>query len=150
MAFDYKKEYKEALKQFVRLEKLHERLDMGKSYSMFICKVNMADVLLNLNRLDEAEKYVTEADTFFTACDDAVALYYTHSVELGLAMKRGNMAEAHRLASLDDTPESVEPGLKAIRNKYKREYYEATGNYRMAFKNLSREMHETDSLVNNR
>lgn len=146
----YKKEYKEALKQFVRLEKLHEQLNMEKSYSMFICKVNMADVLLNLNRLDEAGKYVAEADTFFTACDDAVALYYTHSVELGLAMKRGNMAEAHRLASLNDTPESVEPGLKAIRNKYKREYYETTGNYRMAFSSLSREMHETDSLVHNR
>ena len=146
----YRREYAESLKQFERLERLLVRKRMERSYSMYICKVNMADVLLNLGRLDKAAKCVAEADSFFTACSDTVAIYYTHSVELGLVMRKGNLAAARRLVMLEDTPESVEPGLRQIRNKYRREYYERTGNYAMAYRNLERETEENDSLVHNR
>lgn len=146
----YKKEYLLSLKQFERLELLLRKLKMEDSYSMFICRVNMADVLLNLGRLDEAQENVDAADRYFTQADDSVALYYTHSVELGLALRKGDMATAKHLAALKDKPESAEPGLRIIRNKYLTGYYEASGNYAMALATMKREKDYNDSLVHNR
>lgn len=146
----YKKEYAEALRQFERLIRLLSDNGMQESYSMYVGKVNIADVLLNMRRLDEAKRYVTEADRYFSAIDDSVAIYYTHSVELGLAMRLGDKLKARQIAKLDDKPQSIEPGLKRIRDKYLREYYEQTGQYGKALENLKKETSENDSLVHNR
>lgn len=146
----YKKEYPAALKQFERLIRLLGRNDMQESYSMYVSKVNIADVLLNMGRLAEARQHVAEADRYFSHIADSVALYYTHSVELGLAMRLGDNRKAQQIACLNDKPESVEPGLKHIRDKYLREYYEKTGQYALALDNLKRETSENDSLVHNR
>lgn len=146
----YKKEYPAALRQFQRLIRLLKRNGMQESYSMYVNKVNIADVLLNMGRLDEARRCVQEADRYFSRINDSVAIYYTHSVELGLAMRLGDNRKAQQIASLKDKPESVEPGLKHIRDKYLREYYEKTGQYALALDNLKRETSENDSLVHNR
>lgn len=146
----YKKEYPAALRQFERLIRLLGKNDMQESYSMYVSKVNIADVLLNMGRLGEAKRHVAEADRYFSQIGDSVAIYYTHSVELGLAMRLGDNRKAQQIAALNDKPESVEPGLKHIRDKYLREYYEKTGQYALALDNLKRETSENDSLVHNR
>lgn len=146
----YKKDYPNALKTFKRLEHLLLKNNQEETFSMYVCKVNMADVLLNLNRPAEARHYVEQAERYFRERNDSVASYYAHSVQLGLALRNGNIAEARHIANMRDKPHSVEATIVTIRNKYLRDYYEKTHDYRSAFYNLKQEQEVNDSLVHNR
>ena len=48
---------------------------MEQSYEMYLCKVNMADVYLNLGNMAEAYKYLDEAEAFFGSINDDMAIY---------------------------------------------------------------------------
>lgn len=48
----YTKDYHTSLKKFLMLMKLLEKHDKHETFSMYLCKLNLADVYLNLNQLD--------------------------------------------------------------------------------------------------
>jgi tetratricopeptide (TPR) repeat protein len=140
----YKQDYKNALKQFSRLKSLIAQGGGGEN-DMAVCKVNMADVFLNLGELDSAQLYLDGVEPYFKRIKSKVGVFYVNSIKLGLAVKRNHLAEAHEIIKSEKTGID-EPGINDIRNRYMMEYYLKTGKYREAF-NLRNSISErTDSM----
>lgn len=145
----YIKDYKSALKVFLRLKKLLEESDMQETYEMYLCKLNMADVYLNLEDTANARRYLTEAEAFFKEIGDKTALYYHNTISIGLELKANNMAAVKRIIDNERLDISPDYKLVNIRQRYLREYYVRTGNYRMAYENLKGSVSRNDSLKHN-
>ncbi len=146
----YTKQYHKSLNEFRRLEHLLAANRMTENFAWYACKLNLSDVLLNLNETKKAEEALRIAEPYFEKHGDKVATYYAHSIKLGIALRNGDMATASAIAALDDKPEYIEPTLTDIRNRYLRDYYEKIDDYRRAFYNLAAEKGRNDSLVHNR
>ena len=123
---------------------------MENKFDMYLCKLNLADVYLNLDSLDESLECLDEVEPFFLHNNDRSALYYCRTIRLGIATRRGDTAMAARLIA-DEKNEGLMPySLVNIRNGYLMKFYEHTGNYRKAY-NILRESNDyTDSLEHNR
>lgn len=122
-------DYKHALLTFLRMKKMLERHGMVRTFDMYLCKINLADVFLNLGKLNDATAMLDDVEPYFRAQGDNTSIYYCNTIRFGIAVRAGRMHEAGRLMA-DKTDESLIPyTLVNIRNRYKRRYYELTGNY---------------------
>lgn len=148
----YAKDYKKSLAKFLRLKKLLEENHMQDNFDMYLCKVNMADLYLNLGNLDLSERYLDEVEPFVTRNGDAVVTYYCNTIRIGLAVKRGNMRQVQRILASEQKidKDNIAFPMRQVRNNYLRRYYEVKGDYRSAFLNLSKDMLQNDSLEHNR
>ena len=142
----YQKDYDNALKTFLRMKKMLEEHGMIRTFDMYLCKINLADVYLNLNRLDEATKMLDEVEPFFRSTGDNTSIYYCNTIRFGIAIRSGQMDEARRML-VADTDESLIPNsLVNIRKRYKRKYYEQSGQYDKAYAMLKQTMFTNDSI----
>lgn len=148
-SYYYAKDYKAALATFLRLKKLLEENGMDESYEMYLCKVNMADVYLNLGNTAEAYIYLDEAEDFFSRIDDATAMYYCHTIRIGLALRKGHVEEVRQVLDNEKMNTLIDFNLVNIRQRYLREYYVKTGNYKKAYENLLGSVIRNDSLKHN-
>ncbi len=146
----YSHDYTKALHTFKRLEKLLVKNGMQNKFDMYICKVNLADVYLNLNRLDEARHYLSEAEPFFIKNDDPTAIYYCNTIRLGIAVRSNNTTDVRHILESEHIKQDIPYTMVDIRNKYLRGYYEQTGDYRKAYSNLQENIRYNDSLDHNR
>lgn len=142
----YQADYRGAEAVFNRMRRLLERNGMQQSYEMYLCKLNMADVMLNLGRTREARRLVGEAYAYFSKIGDATAVYYCHTIQMGLALKAGDNAAVNRLLALEDTAATIDYNMENIRSRYLREYYVEKGDYKAAYRNLSDDIRRNDSL----
>lgn len=145
----YKADYRGAEAVFNRMRRLLERNGMQTSYEMYLCKVNMADVMLNLGRTREARRLVDEAYAYFSRIGDATAIYYCHTIQMGIALKAGDNAAVSRLLAQEDTAATIDFNMENIRSRYLREYYVWKGDYKAAYRNLSDNISRNDSLKHN-
>lgn len=142
-------DYKHALLTFLRMKKMLERHGMVRTFDMYLCKINLADVFLNLGKLDDATAMLDDVEPYFRAQGDNTSIYYCNTIRFGIAVRAGRMQEAGRLMA-DKTDESLIPyTLVNIRNRYKRRYYELTGNYDKAYALLNRSIAYNDSIEHN-
>ena len=142
-------DYKHALLTFLRMKKMLERHGMVRTFDMYLCKINLADVFLNLGKLDKATAMLDDIEPYFRAQGDNTSIYYCNTIRFGIAVRAGRMQEAGRLMA-DKTDESLIPyTLVNIRNRYKRRYYELTGNYDKAYALLNRSIAYNDSIEHN-
>ena len=142
-------DYKHALLTFLRMKKLLEQHGMVRTFDMYLCKINLADVYLNLGKLDDATAMLDDVEPYFRAHGDNTSIYYCNTIRFGIAVRAGRMQEAGRLMA-DKTDESLIPyTLVNIRNRYKRRYYELTGNYDKAYALLNRSIAYNDSIEHN-
>lgn len=146
----YKKEYENALSMFLELRHLLERNGMQDNFDMFLCKVNLADVCLNLGNLKDARAYIAEVEPFAKNHGDPVMLYYCHTIRLGIAVKAREWGEVKDIVNEDSDNMDIPFQLKHIRNRYLCEYYTSVGNYEQAYKDLRQDMAFNDSLEHNR
>lgn len=152
----YKKDYANSLRKFLQLKQLLEKNNKADCFDMYLCKLNMADVYLNMDSISQSEKYLAESESFMVANHDVEAVYYCNTIHIGQDVKKGNMADVARIMNRerslfgDDVNNLVAFNLRQIRNQYLQQYYLATGNYRMAFENLREDMQKNDSLEHNR
>lgn len=152
----YKKDYPNSLKKFLRMKQLLERHHKTDTFDMYLCKLNMADVYLNLDSIALSEKYLSEAEPFMTANHDLVAVYYCNTIHIGQEVKKGNMAAVSLILNREkaEFPERKDSdiafNLRQIRNHYLREYYKAKGDFRSAYLNLKADQAMIDSLEHNR
>lgn len=145
----YQKDYDNALKTFLRMKKMLEEHGMIRTFDMYLCKLNQADVYLNLNRLNEATKMLDEVEPYFHSKGDKTSIYYCYTIRFGIAVRAGKMDEARRIM-VNKADESLIPySLVNIRNKYKRQYYELTGNYSKAYTLLQESIEYNDSIEHN-
>lgn len=142
-------DYKHALLTFLRMKKMLERHGMVRTFDMYLCKINLADVYLNLGKLNDATAMLDDVEPYFRAQGDNTSIYYCNTIRFGIAVRAGRMQEAGRLMA-DKTDESLIPyTLVNIRNRYKRRYYELTGNYDKAYALLNRSIAYNDSIEHN-
>lgn len=142
-------DYKNALQTFLRMKKLLEQHGMVRTFDMYLCKINLADVYLNLGKLDDATAMLNDVEPYFRAHGDNTSIYYCNTIRFGIAVRAGRMQEAGRLMA-DKTDESLIPyTLVNIRNRYKRRYYELTGDYSKAYALLNRSIAYNDSIEQN-
>lgn len=142
-------DYKHALLTFLRMKKMLEQHGMVRTFDMYLCKINLADVFLNLGKLNDATAMLDDVEPYFRAQGDNTSIYYCNTIRFGIAVRAGRMQEAGRLMA-DKTDESLIPyTLVNIRNRYKRRYYELTGNYDKAYALLNRSISYNDSIEHN-
>lgn len=142
-------DYKHALLTFLRMKKMLEQHGMVRTFDMYLCKINLADVYLNLGKLNDATAMLDDVEPYFRAQGDNTSIYYCNTIRFGIAVRAGRMQEAGRLMA-DKTDESLIPyTLVNIRNRYKRRYYELTGNYDKAYALLNRSISYNDSIEHN-
>ena len=147
--FYYQDDYKNALQSFLRMKKLLEQHGMVRTFDMYLCKINLADVYLNLGKLNDATAMLDDVEPYFRAQGDNTSIYYCNTIRFGIAVRAGRMQEAGRIMA-DKTDESLIPyTLVNIRNRYKRRYYELTGNYDKAYALLNRSIAYNDSIEHN-
>lgn len=142
-------DYKNALQSFLRMKKLLEQHGMVRTFDMYLCKINLADVYLNLGKLNDATTMLDDVEPYFRAQGDNTSIYYCNTIRFGIAVRAGRKKEAGRLMA-DKTDESLIPyTLVNIRNRYKRRYYELTGNYDKAYALLNKSIAYNDSIEHN-
>lgn len=147
----FRKDYHKALDTFLRLKRVIIKNGMQNNFDMYLCKVNLADVYLNLNQTDSAQHYLDEVEPFFRKNGDPAGIYYCNTIRIGIATKRGDFNEVRRVANDNKADEKdVQYSMVNIRNRYMRQFYEHTNNYRMAYETLKRDQSYTDSLEHNR
>lgn len=146
----YSKDYATSLKKFLQLKSLLEKYDKGETYSMYLCKLNLADLYLNLGEIDLAEKYLDMVEPYMQKNKDVVALYYCNTIRIGISVKRGNLAHVETLLAKEGPHDDMDFSLRKIRNRYLREYDERKGDYRKAYLNLVEDNRMNDSLEHNR
>lgn len=145
--FYYRGNYGMALATFIRMKKLLEQHGLDDNYEMFLCKINMADTYLNLDSLDYSKRCLDEAEAFFTKIGNKTGIYYAHTIRMGLALEDNDVAKVRRILKTENIDEdAIEFQLTNIRQRYLRDYYVKTGDYKRAYENLCRSMSRNDSL----
>lgn len=145
----YKGDYTGAKGVFTRMARLIESSGMTGSYDMYLCKINMADVEMNLGNTAEAGRLAADALAYFDRIGDNTAVYYCHTVQMALALKAGDTERAGRILAGEHVAGTMDFNMANIRNRYLREYYVRRGDYKRAYENLMGDKVRNDSLRHN-
>jgi len=145
----YTKDYHTSLKKFLMLKKLLEKHGKHETFSMYLCKLNLADVYLNLNQLDLSEKYLDEAENYMRKNADESAIYYCNTIRIGQAVKKKDWNAVSRIMEGEKSDEQMDFSLRQIRHQYMEEYYKAKGDYRQAYHIMKADDLMQDSLAHN-
>lgn len=147
----YKKDYPHALEKFLRMKRTIERHGMQNNFDMYLCKVNLADVYLNMDSISRAEQYVDEIEPYFRERHDLTALHYCKTIRIGIATKSGRTADVQHLIGRNDetAKHPVQYSLANLRNIYLQRYYEKVGDYRQAYRLMQEIGQYNDSLEHN-
>lgn len=148
--FYYSKDYKSSLKKFLQLEQMLVKNRMENNFDMYLCRLNLADVYLNLGDVKESKRCLGMVEHYILRMNDPVATYYVNTIKIGIALRQDNISEVTRLLNSEHI--TADPGynLRHIRNSYLRRYYARTGNFEKAYRLLREDDKQTDSLMHNR
>lgn len=148
----YTRDYRTALGKFLALQWLLEEKHMDRNFDMYLCRLNMADLYLNLDSLDLSAHCLDEVEPFMRCNGDMACVYYCNTIRIGLAVKHGDMAQVRRIVEGEPAAygQTVPFNMRQVRNTYLQRYYEAVGDYRRALYTLREDMAENDSLEHNR
>lgn len=146
----FKGDYPNALRTFKRMLALVNGRFDSNNYSHALCRVNMADVYLNLGQTDSALAYAALAEPTLRRLGVGDGLFYVNTIRLGAALRRHDYRRARELADDKTLPHSTDPNMLAIRSRYLIEYYSATGNDHAAFRTLKESRERVDSAEHNK
>ena len=146
----YTRDYRAALGKFLAMKRQLEAEGMQNKFDMYLCKVNLADVYLNLDSIESSKRCLSEVEPFFEKVGDATALYYCHTIRMGVALREGRTHDVTRIISGENINDNVPYMMVSIRNRYLQKYYEAIGDYRRAYATLKDDIQYNDSLEHNR
>ena len=145
----YTGDYASSLKVFRRMEKTIADNGLGKDYDLYLCLINMADLYLNLDMPQKALQALDPAEAYFTKIGDETAIYYAHTIRMGLGMKSGDTATVSRILAGERLTAPIDFNIVNIRQRYLRDYYVRRGDYEAAYRNLSDSIVRNDSLKHN-
>lgn len=142
----YAKNYSKAMVWMLR------EVEMAKAtqdvYMLNFGYVNLADICLNLNKLDLSYYYLSKARPFFESIQFNTALCYLNTIQIGLYVKQGKYAQALQLEKGCKGIKDVDPNILLIRDKYLEELSIKTNNYKNAYHYLNENMLINDSIRN--
>lgn len=145
----YHSEYGNALQQFLRMHDLLVQYG-DEGIDMATCRVNLADVYLNLGQPEKARENLDSAENFFVSEDIGIGVYYANTIRIGLAVRYGDKADVRRILAGETSQPPFEYSLMSIRSRYMREYYKSVGDWQAAYNNLERDIALRDSMDNAR
>ena len=148
--FYYSGNYTEALKKFLKLERMLTANHMERNFDMYLCRLNLADVYLNLGRVADAQRCLSLVEDYMLQMRDPVATYYVNTIKIGIALRNNDLERVRGILGGEHIETDPGYNLRHIRNRYLRDYYAGTGNYRMAYKLLRDDDRQTDSSQYNR
>ena len=143
--FYYHKEYDKALDMFRRMKNHLQQYGGEDTFDMYLCKINMADVFLNLGQTDSARLYVSEAEPFFERNKVDVGIFYANTIRIGIALHEKDYAEVKRIIAAEHGATCNDGPISGIRNQYMSRYYSAIGDYKKAYDLLRDNTSQRDS-----
>lgn len=146
----YKGDYRKSLEKFMAMRRLLEQNHMEKNFDMYLCKLNLADVFLNLGQIDSATCYIDEVEPFVQRRADLPAIYYCHTIRIGIAVAEKDWASVSRIIDNEGDTRGIDFSMRLIRSRYLRQWAVARGDYARAYSVLCDEMAMGDSLEHNR
>ena len=143
--FYYRKDYGRALQTFRRLKAHLEQYDAEKNFDMYLCKINLADVFLNLHQPDSARYYLAESEDFFREQHIDIGIYYARTIRIGIALAEGRTDDVASILQETEAKEVNDPGMLQIRNNYLNTYYATIGDYFKAYAVVRDNLLQNDS-----
>lgn len=147
----YKKDYPKALEVFKRMENHLHANKCNNIIDVYLCRINLADVYLNLDSTEAALKYINDAEDFFIKKNILPAIHYVNTIKIGTAIKEKRYDEVERIMNKEKHERKIkEQNLINIRDRYLTEYYKATDNYKKAYEIFSKATAASDSAMHNK
>ncbi len=147
--FYYSEDYRSALAVFKRLERLLLANGSGDGSDISICRINLADVYLNLGDTARSRKYLDMSAPFFTKTGFTTGIFYCNTIRIGLALRRNDVAEVRRILRSEKQYKGIDFNIANIRQRYLCDYYVRTGDYEKAYRNVVDGVERNDSLKHN-
>lgn len=126
--------YNESLQMFSRLDSLL-RANPSLEWESYFCRANMTDVLLKLNRPDNAEELINQTEKYFTEVQPNEYIQeHIRTQKLQLSTLRGQYDKVSRM--LDEwnrTGIESRPEQKTERLEFLKDFYADTGQWEKAF-----------------
>lgn len=145
----YKKDYREAL-NFMRRANALVSSHPQMIFEQNLVKVNLGELYLLTDNLDSAQVCLDESYRYFTEIQHNSAVYYIETQMIELALKKGNIAQAHKMIERTIPQGHLDANMLMIRNQYLQHYFERTGDYRRAYEYLKSDCQLDDSIRSER
>lgn len=145
----YKKDYREAL-NFMRRANALVSSHSQMVFEQNLVKVNLGELYLLTDNLDSAQVCLDESYRYFTEIQHNSAVYYIETQMIELALKKGNIAQAHKMIERTIPQGHLDANMLMIRNQYLQHYFERTGDYRRAYEYLKSDCDLDDSIRSER
>lgn len=145
----YKKDYREAL-NFMRWANALVSSHPQMVFEQNLVKVNLGELYLLTDNLDSAQVCLDESYRYFTEIQHNSAVYYIETQMIELALKKGNIAQAHKMIERTIPQGHLDANMLMIRNQYLQHYFERTGDYRRAYEYLKSDCDLDDSIRSER
>lgn len=145
----YKKDYREAL-NFMRRANALVSSHPQMVFEQNLVKVNLGELYLLTDNLDSAQVCLDESYRYFTEIQHSSAVYYIETQMIELALKKGNIAQAHKMIERTIPQGHLDANMLMIRNQYLQHYFERTGDYRRAYEYLKSDCDLDDSIRSER
>lgn len=130
----FKGEYQLAKEQFMQMRNHVMKHSPGNLYDLELCEINLADVYLNLQRIDSALHYLKPAEKFWKKIGMEQGIYYANTIRIGIAIHENRMDEVKQILNTEQAyKEEIERSIVNIRNRYLNDYYLKQGDYRSAY-----------------
>lgn len=146
----FKKDYAKALTAFQQMDSLVGALDCRGGFEDYLCKLNMADVLLNLGKTEESLVSLEPADSFFRANNIGDAIYYANTIRIGNALRKRDMATISHIIANEPKGLTADENMIDIRDHYFYDYYAKKNNMAKANYYQQRYTNRKDSLDRSR
>lgn len=145
----YQKDYAKAIHYIGKaLNVVHAHPQMV--FERNLCKGNLGELFVLTGKLDSAKIYLNDSFRYFSSIGNQSAVYYVETQMIELALKEGNIALAGQMIRRTLPDRHVDASIINIRNQYLQHYFERTGNYKMAYDYLKRDLYLNDSVRNER
>lgn len=128
----YKHDFKSALAVYEKLDSLITKYGLKGSFEDYLCRLNMADVCLNLKQYKRSMDLLQHTDSFFRANEVGDAIYYANTIRIGNELNNGNTSKIKEILSGEPAGLTTDENMIDIRNTYLSDYYSRTGNLKQA------------------
>ncbi|MBQ6210244.1 MAG: histidine kinase [Prevotella sp.] len=128
----YKGDYDKALSVFLQLDSLINRYGLKGGFEDNLCRLNMADVYLNLGKTQESMQCLEPADSFFRKYGVGDGIYYANTIRIGNILKTGNVSRISDIIKGEPPRLTTDENMIDIRNKYLHDYYASVGDRQRA------------------
>lgn len=142
-------DYVKAENVFLHLKAMLESIGLDNGMDMMVCRINLADVYLNLRNRDKAIENLSIAENYFKKVKNETGIYYANTIRIGLALLANDIEAARKVIDNERINTPIDFNLVNIRHRYLIKYYEKRGDYNKAYYALKAQEAHNDSLQHN-